>query len=73
MICLINMKRALRILQIRLHLKLHLDFVNETGKEKIRKHEDELLMYATSQLEANTRVKDHWKSKRKNKSGFIYH
>ncbi|MFI5129878.1 MAG: SufS family cysteine desulfurase [Chitinophagales bacterium] len=31
--------------------KTALDFVNETGKEKIRTHEDELLAYATSQLE----------------------
>ncbi len=31
--------------------KAALDFVNETGKEKIRKHEDELLAYATLQLE----------------------
>jgi cysteine desulfurase/selenocysteine lyase len=31
--------------------KAALDFVNEIGKEKIRKHENELLAYATSQLE----------------------
>ena len=31
--------------------KAALDFVNETGKDKIRKHEDDLLFYATSQLE----------------------
>jgi cysteine desulfurase/selenocysteine lyase len=31
--------------------KAALDFVNETGKEKIRKHENELLAYATAQLE----------------------
>jgi cysteine desulfurase/selenocysteine lyase len=31
-------------------LKAALDFVNETGKEKIRRHEDGLLVYATSQL-----------------------
>jgi cysteine desulfurase/selenocysteine lyase len=31
-------------------LKVALDFVNETGKEKIRRHEDGLLVYATSQL-----------------------
>jgi cysteine desulfurase/selenocysteine lyase len=31
--------------------KAALDFVNETGKEKIRRHENELLLYATSQLE----------------------
>jgi len=31
--------------------KAALDFVNKTGKEKIRHHENELLKYATSQLE----------------------
>lgn len=31
-------------------LKAALDFVNETGKENIRKHEDELLHYASTQL-----------------------
>ncbi|MDP4263619.1 MAG: cysteine desulfurase [Bacteroidota bacterium] len=31
--------------------KTALDFIQETGKEKIRKHEQELLVYATSQLE----------------------
>jgi cysteine desulfurase/selenocysteine lyase len=30
--------------------KAALDFVNQTGKEKIRKHEEELLQYATKQL-----------------------
>ena len=30
--------------------KAALDFVNQTGKEKIRKHEEELLKYATEQL-----------------------
>jgi len=28
-----------------------LDFINQTGKEKIRKHEHELLVHATNQLE----------------------
>ena len=32
-------------------LKAALDFINETGKEKIRRHENELLKYATAQLE----------------------
>jgi cysteine desulfurase/selenocysteine lyase len=32
-------------------LKAALDFINETGKEVIRKHEVELLAYATEQLE----------------------
>jgi cysteine desulfurase / selenocysteine lyase len=32
-------------------LKAALDFINETGKEKIRRHENELLHYATAQLE----------------------
>ena len=31
--------------------KAALDFVNETGKERIREHENELLAYATAQLE----------------------
>jgi cysteine desulfurase/selenocysteine lyase len=30
--------------------KAAMDFVNDTGKEKIRKHENELLAYATNQL-----------------------
>ena len=33
-------------------LKAALDFIKEIGKEKIRKHEDELLIYATAQLSA---------------------
>jgi len=33
-------------------LKSALDFINETGKDAIRKHENDLLQYATSQLEA---------------------
>ena len=32
-------------------LKTALDFVEQTGKEKIRKHEEELLVYATKKLE----------------------
>lgn len=32
-------------------LKAALDFINATGKEKIRRHENELLKYATAQLE----------------------
>ena len=32
-------------------LKAAFDFVNEIGKEKIREHENELLVYATSRLE----------------------
>jgi len=32
-------------------LKAALDFVEQTGKEKIRKHEEELLIYATEKLE----------------------
>ncbi|MEP6747004.1 MAG: cysteine desulfurase [Bacteroidota bacterium] len=31
--------------------KTAIDFINKLGKEKIRKHEDELLHYATAQLE----------------------
>jgi len=33
-------------------LKSALDFINETGKDAIRKHENDLLRYATTQLEA---------------------
>jgi len=33
-------------------LKSALDFINETGKDTIRKHENNLLQYATPQLEA---------------------
>ncbi len=33
-------------------LKSALDFINETGKDAIREHENDLLQYATSQLEA---------------------
>ena len=32
-------------------LKAALDFIEQTGKEKIRKHEEELLVYATKKLE----------------------
>jgi len=32
-------------------LKTALDFINETGKDNIRKHEEELLHYATKQLQ----------------------
>jgi cysteine desulfurase/selenocysteine lyase len=31
--------------------KAALDFINRTGKENIRKHEEEILIYATAQLE----------------------
>ena len=33
-------------------LKSALDFINETGKDAVRKHENDLLKYATAQLEA---------------------
>ncbi|MGH2647715.1 MAG: aminotransferase class V-fold PLP-dependent enzyme, partial [Ginsengibacter sp.] len=33
-------------------LKSALDFINETGKEEVRIHENDLLKYATSQLES---------------------
>ncbi|MGK2861323.1 MAG: aminotransferase class V-fold PLP-dependent enzyme [Chitinophagaceae bacterium] len=32
-------------------LKAALDFINQTGKENIRRHEEELLQYATAELE----------------------
>lgn len=38
-------------------LKSALDFINETGKEAIRKHENDLLKYATSQLETLSGLK----------------
>jgi len=37
--------------------KASLDFINQTGKENIRKHEEELLTYATEQLEEVTGLK----------------
>lgn len=45
--------------------KATLDFVNQTGKEKIRKHEEELLMYATEQLEQIPGLKIIGKAKEK--------
>ncbi|HEV8286451.1 MAG TPA: cysteine desulfurase [Chitinophagaceae bacterium] len=45
--------------------KAALDFVNQIGKEKIRKHEEELLTYATSQLEQMPGVKIIGKAKEK--------
>ncbi|HZG22966.1 MAG TPA: cysteine desulfurase, partial [Chitinophagaceae bacterium] len=45
--------------------KAALDFVNHVGKEKIRRHEEELLVYATSQLEAVPGLKIIGKAKEK--------
>lgn len=45
--------------------KAALDFVLETGKQKIREHEDELLAYATSQLEQIKGLKIIGKAKHK--------
>lgn len=38
-------------------LKAALDFINDIGKENIRRHENELLQYATTQLEQLPRVR----------------
>ncbi len=45
--------------------KTALDFINNTGKEKIRKHEDELLSYASIQLEKVPGLKIIGKAKEK--------
>jgi cysteine desulfurase/selenocysteine lyase len=45
--------------------KTALDFVNQVGKEKIRKHEEELLAYATAQLEQISGLKIIGKAKEK--------
>jgi cysteine desulfurase/selenocysteine lyase len=45
--------------------KAALDFINNTGKEKIRKHEDELLSYASIQLEKVPGLKIMGKAKEK--------
>jgi cysteine desulfurase / selenocysteine lyase len=45
--------------------KTALDFINNTGKEKIRKHEDELLSYASKQLEKVPGLKIIGKAKEK--------
>jgi cysteine desulfurase / selenocysteine lyase len=46
-------------------LKAALDFIHKTGKEKIRRHENELLTYATAQLEQIPRLKIVGKAKEK--------
>jgi cysteine desulfurase/selenocysteine lyase len=46
-------------------LKAALDFIHATGKEKIREYEDELLIYATSQLEQIPGLKIVGKAKEK--------
>src|SRR5664279_4600915 len=46
-------------------LKSALDFVNETGKDVVRKHENELLKYATEQMEAIQGLKIIGKAKEK--------
>ena len=45
--------------------KAALDFVNQIGKEKIRRHENELLAYATDQLEAIPGVRIMGRAKQK--------
>jgi len=46
-------------------LKTALDFIEQTGKEKIRRHEEELLKYATAKLEKIPGVKIIGKAKNK--------
>ena len=46
-------------------LKSALDFINETGKDVVRKHENDLLKYATTQLEALPGLKIVGKAKEK--------
>ena len=46
-------------------LKSALDFINETGKDVVRKHENDLLKYATTQLEALPGLKIIGKAKEK--------
>ena len=46
-------------------LKAALDFVHQTGKEKIRRHEEELLAYATEELEKIPGLKIIGKAKEK--------
>src|SRR5437773_5555026 len=46
-------------------LKAALDFIEQTGKEKIRKHEEELLHYATEKLEEIPGVRIIGKAKNK--------
>jgi cysteine desulfurase / selenocysteine lyase len=46
-------------------LKAALDFINDNGKHRIRKHEDELMVYATNKLEAIEGVKIIGKAKQK--------
>jgi cysteine desulfurase / selenocysteine lyase len=45
--------------------KAALDFIHQTGKEKIRRHEEELLAYATTQLEQIPGLKIIGKAKEK--------
>ena len=45
-------------------LKVALDFINETGKDIARKYENELLQYATEQLETIPGLQHHRQSKK---------
>ena len=45
--------------------KTAMDFINETGKERIREHENDLLVYATAKLEAIPGVKIIGKAREK--------
>ena len=45
--------------------KTALDFINETGKERIREHENDLLIYATSKLEEITGLRIIGKAREK--------
>jgi cysteine desulfurase / selenocysteine lyase len=46
-------------------LKAAIDFINKIGKKQIRRHEDELLQYATEELEAISDVRMIGKAKQK--------
>ena len=50
MICLISTKAGTPNIADTIAFKAALDFINRTGKERIRNHEEELLEYATKQL-----------------------
>jgi cysteine desulfurase/selenocysteine lyase len=52
-------------------LKTALDYIQNIGKATIRKHENELLAYATAALESIPGLAHHRKSQRKGEPGFF--
>jgi len=54
-------------------LKAALDFIKETGKATIRAHEEELLAYATAQLQAIPGLKIIGNAKKKGKPDIFYY